>query len=73
MRLALVLTGLAGLALGFGCLNYTVDGKADHHREWAAEKGLPAPSNAIFPLGLAGLGGGGFLVGLGIGRRRPAA
>ncbi len=72
MRLALLLPGLAVMVLGMACLNYTVDGKAAEHREWAREKGLPEPGNGIFLLGLACTAGGGGLIGLGIGRRRTA-
>lgn len=72
MRYALLIVGLIVLGLGYGCLNYTTDGKAVHHREWASEHGFPEPSNAIYLLGLACLAGGGGMVGFVLGRRRAA-
>jgi hypothetical protein len=62
-----VILGVLVLILGVGCLNYTTAGGADHHREWAVQKGLPEPSPAIFYLGVActvaGAGSVGFALG----------
>jgi hypothetical protein len=67
MRRVLLLGGLVVMVFGLACLNYTVDGKADEHRGWAAEQGMPAPSESIFLLGLTcgvvGAGAAGFAVG----------
>lgn len=72
MRILLLLFGLAITGIGIGSLNYTTDGKAVHHREWAKEKGFPEPNNTIFMLGLACTAGGGAFVGYMLGKpRRP--
>ena len=68
MRSFLIL-GLLVLVFGIACLNYTTAGGADHHRQWAAEKGLPEPSPAIFYLGVACTAAGAGSVGLSLGRR----
>lgn len=68
MRMVLIL-GFLFLALGVGCLNYTTASGADHHREWAAGKGLPEPSAAIFILGVACTAAGAGAVGFVLGRR----
>jgi hypothetical protein len=69
MRTVLLLGAVVVAVFGGLCLNYTTDGKAGHHREIAAEKGWPAPSNAIFLAGLAstavGAGSVGYLLGKG--------
>ena len=73
MRVALLIASLLVLVLGLGCLNYTTDGKAAHHREWAQEHGYPEPSNALFVTGLVCTAGGAGLAGFLLGRRlRPA-
>jgi hypothetical protein len=64
-----LILGVLILALGVGCLNYTSDAGADHHRAWAAEKGLPEPSRAIFFLGVACTVAGAGSVGFAVGRR----
>lgn len=69
MRRALFLVGLVALVLGVACLNYTVHGKADEHREWASEHGLPAPSHELFYVGLVCTAGGAAFVGFAAGRR----
>ncbi len=70
MRYALVVSGLILMVLGLGCLNFTTDGKAVQHREWAREHGFPEPSNAIYLLGLGCTAGGAGAVGFVLGRRR---
>lgn len=70
-RLSLI-AGLLVLLFGLGCLNYTADGKADHHREWAREKGMPEPSEWIFVLGLIGTSAGAGAAGFAVGRGRRA-
>ena len=72
MRRLLLVAGLLALAFGLGCLNYTVDGKADHHREWAREKGVPEPSEQIFVLGAVFTAAGAGLAGFTLGRRQRA-
>ncbi len=69
MRLFLIIASLLVLGFGIGCLNYTLDGKAEHHREWALEKGVPQPSEQIFMLGVVGTTAGAWLAGFLIGRR----
>jgi hypothetical protein len=61
--------GLLLAAFGFGCLNYTNGFGIEHHAEWAAEHGAPAPTYPIFVAGaaLGGLGTG--LIGFALGRR----
>ena len=68
MRTALIL-GLLLLVFGIACLNYTTAEGADHHRQWAAGKGLPEPSRAIFFLGVACTAAGAGSVGFSLGRR----
>lgn len=53
------------LVAGFGiaCLNYTAFGNHEHHVEWAADAGMPAPSTEIFLGGAAAAVLGGFLLG----------
>lgn len=70
MRRVLLIVDLLATAFGLGCLNYTADGKATHHREFAREHGLPEPSNAIFLLGIASTVTGSVLFGYALGRRR---
>lgn len=72
MRRALILVGLLTIAFGLACLNYTVDGKADGHREFARERGLLEPSNAIFLLGLGSAVRGAAVFGSALGRRGAA-
>ena len=70
MRRALIGLGLLVLVFGVFCLNYTVDGKAEHHAEWARENGFPEPANQIFVLGVACTACGAGAFGFGLGRRR---
>jgi hypothetical protein len=44
--LSLVL-GVILLFLGAGCWNYSRDDSREHHIEWSAEHGLPAPSDEL--------------------------
>ncbi len=44
MKRVLLIPCVLVLAFGMGCLNYTTDGQADHHREWAPPPGLADPS-----------------------------
>ena len=67
LLIALALTGF-----GIGCLNYTVDGKAELHRVWAQERGLPEPGKGIFVLGMTCTVAGAGLAGFVLGRRRSA-
>jgi hypothetical protein len=68
-RTGRVVLGALLALFGFLCLNYTNGSGSEHHAEWAAAHGLPAPSHAIFIAGaaLGALGSG--LVGHAIGRR----
>ena len=62
------LTIVAGLGLavfGFFCWNYTKPGTLEHHQEWAAESGLPAPTDEIAWVGLGAM----FVAGVLVGRR----
>ncbi len=68
MRSFLIL-GLLVLVFGIACLNYTNADGADHHRQWAAAKGLPQPSRAIFYLGVASTAAGAGSIGFSLGRR----
>jgi hypothetical protein len=65
-----VVLGLAAAVFGLACLNYTGAPGADHHAEWAAEHGLPAPSQPLLFLGAGSCLVGGLL--LGRASRRPA-
>ncbi len=73
----MILSRLAGLifgaflaVFGFLCLNYTNGFGLDHHVEWAAQRGLPGPTYAIFLAGalLVALGAG--VAGHALGRPR---
>ena len=67
MKKALLFLGILVLALGIGCLNYTTEGGAAHHREWAKQHDLPEPSSTLYLLGVActslGAGSAGFALG----------
>jgi hypothetical protein len=68
------IVGLLLAVFGLLCLNYTNGFGIEHHAEWAAEHGAPAPAYPIFVAGavLVGLGTG--VIGWVIGRRaRPGA
>jgi len=67
-----LVAGLSITVFGLLCLNYTTDGKADDHREWAREHGIPEPGDGIYLLGLSGAVGGAGLAGYVIGRRRAS-
>lgn len=54
-RWGLAVLGLLLVVFGAFCLNYTRKSSWEHHVEWAAEKGLPGPSNAIRLAGYAAL------------------
>ena len=62
--------GLLLVLVGFLCLNYTKAFGVEHHTEWAAEHGLPAPNNTIFLAGAASLALGGLVTGRAVGRRK---
>jgi len=70
VRRGLLFCGVIALVFGLACLNYTVDGKAEHHREWARSKGMPEPSEGIFTLGAACAVAGAGLAGFALGRGR---
>lgn len=40
------------VAFGMLAANYTTEGKAPFHRQWAVENGMPEPSDELFHLGL---------------------
>ena len=71
MRWIRTLLGLVLVAFGLGCLNYTNFSGIEHHREWAAEKGAPAPSDNIHKLGMVLTPVGGGLLGYLLGSKRP--
>ncbi len=66
--------GLLIMFFGLGCLNYTNGFGIDHHSQWAAERGLPAPSYGLFLMGAAlavlGAGAVGFTI-AGVRRKEP--
>ena len=64
------LFALVLVAFGVGCLNYTAFGNSEHHIEWAAERGLPPPSFAVFVTGAACLFFGAATLGFKLGARR---
>ena len=68
-RAGRLVVGIGLAAFGFFCLNYTNGFGIEHHAEWAAAHGMPAPTYTIFLAGAAigALGSG--LVGHAIGRR----
>ncbi len=55
--------GCVLVLLGLACLNYTKAGTIQHHQEWAAASGMPAPSATILWAGAASGALGAFLVG----------
>lgn len=64
-----MIIGLVIAVAGFFCLNYTQGFGIDHHREWAAEHGMPAPSEAIFDAGVLLLVVGGGMIGHALARK----
>ena len=62
--------GLLVLAFGLGCLNYTSFDNVEHHREWAAEYGLPEPSRPLLIAGAASTSVGAWVFGFALGRPR---
>ena len=70
-RLAKLLGAAALTAFGLAALHYTTWPKAEHHREWALEAGMPEPSFSIFLLGAAATVLGAALLGFVVGRRAP--
>jgi len=70
MRWIELIFGLLIAVAGFFCLNFTNGFGIDHHREWAAKHGMPAPSEGIFDAGILLLVVGGGVIGHGISRKR---
>jgi hypothetical protein len=72
MKRAFLVLGILVLALGIGCLNYTTESGAAHHREWAQQHGFPEPSYSLFVLGalLSSVGAG--TAGFAMGRSRKS-
>jgi hypothetical protein len=66
----LIVVGLLLAVFGGLCLNYTTADGAEHHRQFALERGLPAPSAGIYYMGLACALGGAALFGFALGRPR---
>jgi hypothetical protein len=66
-RWLITFVGVFLLVFGLGCLNYTEAGGYPHHTQFAAEHGLPKPSEPLMWLGalaiVAGSGSLGYLVG----------
>jgi hypothetical protein len=69
MKRLLLVVGALGALFGVLWLNYTVEGGAAHHREWAREHGLPEPSGAVFALAIACALAGALAVGFALGAR----
>ena len=65
--------GAAVLLFGLLCLNYTRADGLEHHRQQALRYNLPAPSPAIFRIGVTTAVAGAGLLGYGIGLRRKVA
>jgi len=63
MKKLVVLVALALTVFGLGCLNFTSFHGAEHHADWAREKGLPEPSATILYLGMACAVAGGATLG----------
>jgi len=67
MKRTLLVLGILVLALGIGCLHYTTESGAAHHREWAKQHGFPEPCQGLFVLGVVsssvGAGAAGFALG----------
>ena len=72
MKRTLLVLGILVLALGIGCLNYTTESGASHHREWAQMYRLPEPSYALFLLGAALSSVGAGTAGFALGRSRKS-
>ena len=73
MRWVLVVIGVVLVGSGAACLNYVKAETIEHHREWAAARGMPAPSATIQWGGLAAAVVGGFVLGLAAARRGARA
>jgi len=69
-RFGLLLFSVLVLAFGLACLNYTRAEGLEHHADWAAEHGLPAPGPNIFFAGVGALAVGTGALGFLLGRRR---
>jgi hypothetical protein len=69
MKKSGIVLGLILAALGVAFLNDTVAFNHEHHMEWSAERGLPAPSGPIFFAGAGLCVLGGVLLGSSWGRR----
>lgn len=61
------------LVLGIGCLNYTTGHGLEHHRDVAAEFGLPGPCAGIFYAGVIVTVVTAFALGMTFGRSKPSA
>ena len=72
MKRALFVLGILVLALGIGCLNYTTEVTAAHHREWAKQHGYPEPSYSLYLLGVVFSSVGAGTAGLALGRSRKS-
>ena len=66
------MVGVALVAFGFGCFNYTKPSTIQHHQEWAAEKGMPAPSDNVLRGGMGSAALGAFVIGFSLRRRGTA-
>jgi len=58
------------LLFGLACLNYTQATGIEHHRAWAAEHGMPGPTQTIFYAGAAATALGGIAFGVALAKRR---
>ncbi len=63
LKLLFLSVAVLVLAIGLGCLNYTVAWSVSRHAEWAAEYGLPEPSRELLRIGMGATALGGFLAG----------
>ena len=67
-----MLLGLALLAFGGACINYTKPSALEHHRAWAEKNTMPAPSDTILIGGVASICAGAGLIGFAISAWRRA-
>jgi hypothetical protein len=70
MRRVFLPLGILVLVFSAGCLNYTTEEGAEHHREFAVKHGLPEPSHGIYVMGLVCTAVGAGLSGFALGRPR---
>ena len=72
MKRTLLVLGILVLALGIGCLNYTTEVNAPHHRQWAQQHGFREPSYSFYLFGVVCSSVGAGTAGFALGKRRKS-